>query len=42
MIHGSVAASCNHASETFLDGTSRERFRLASMRADTDRPTSDD
>jgi hypothetical protein len=31
MIHGSVAASCNHASETILDSTSRERFRLTSM-----------
>jgi hypothetical protein len=42
MIHSSVAASCNYASKTFLDGTSRERFRLASMRADADRPTTDD
>jgi hypothetical protein len=42
MIHGSVAASCNYAAETFLDGTSRERFRFASMRADADRPTTDD
>jgi hypothetical protein len=42
VIHGSVAARCNHASETFLDGTSRERFRLASMRGDADRPTSND
>jgi hypothetical protein len=42
MIHGSVTASCNYASETFLDGTPRERFRLTSMRSDTDRPTSDD
>jgi hypothetical protein len=42
MIHGSVTASCNYAAETFLHGTSRERFRIASMRGDTDRPTSDD
>ena len=42
MIHGSVAASCNHPSETFLDRTPRERFRFASMRGDTDRPTADD
>jgi hypothetical protein len=31
MMHGSVAASCNHASKAFLYGTSGERFRLASM-----------
>jgi len=42
MIHGSVTASCNYTSKTFLDGTSRERFRIAGMRGDTDRPTSDD
>jgi hypothetical protein len=42
MIHGSVAAGCNHASKTFLDGTSCERFRLASMRRDADWPTADD
>jgi hypothetical protein len=42
MIHGSVATCCNYTSKTFLDGTSRERFRLASMRADADRPTTDD
>jgi hypothetical protein len=42
MIHGSVAASCNHASKTFLDGTSGERFRLASVRTDADRPAADD
>jgi hypothetical protein len=41
MIHGSVTASCNYASTTFLDGTSREDFRLASMRRDADRPTPD-
>jgi hypothetical protein len=42
MIHGSVAASCDHTSETFFDGTSRKRFRLTSMRADADGRTSDD
>jgi hypothetical protein len=42
MIHGSVAACCNYAAKTFLDSTSRERFRFASMRADADRPTTDD
>jgi hypothetical protein len=42
MIHGSVPASGNYASKTFLDGTSRERFRFAGMRADADRPTTDD
>jgi hypothetical protein len=41
MIHGSVTASCNYASETFLDGTPRERFRFASVRGDTDGPASD-
>jgi hypothetical protein len=41
LIHGSIAASRNHAAETFLDGTSRERFRFTSMRTDADWPTSD-
>src|SRR5881392_1050950 len=42
MIHRSVTASCNHASKTFLSGTSGEPFRFASMRGDADRPTADD
>jgi hypothetical protein len=42
MIHGSVTASCNYLSKTFLGGMSRERFRLTGMRANADRPTPDD
>jgi hypothetical protein len=42
MIHGSVAASRNHPSKTFLDGTSRERFRFTSVRGDAHRRAADD
>jgi hypothetical protein len=42
MIDGSVTSSCNYATETFLDSTSRERFRLASLRGKANRPMSDD
>src|SRR5262245_17286611 len=42
MIHGSVAASCDHASEPFLDGTSRERFRFPGAGANADGPSPDD
>ena len=39
--HFGNPASRNHASETFLGGPSRQRFRFSRMRADADRPTSD-
>src|SRR5262249_25150107 len=42
LIHRSVATSCNYPSKTFLDGTSRERFRFPCVRSDANRQTTDD